>query len=269
MAITNLSDLIDPEVMQSIIESSLDDAIRFSPLADIDTTLEGTPGSTLTVPKWAYSGDAVDVAETVAIVPDKLTQSSTTFTIKKAGKGVEISDEALLSGLGDPIGEASKQIKMAIANKVDNDILTAAQAATQTSTGATVWDLDTISNAIDVFEDEEDNSMVLIMHPLDASKLRKAVANDWARASELGDNIIVKGVYGEVLNAQVIRSRKVTQNNAYLIKRGALKIFRKRNVLIEKDRDILSKTTVVTGDLHYGAYIYDESKIIKITITPV
>jgi hypothetical protein len=25
----------------------------------------------------------------------------------------------------------------------------------------------------------------------------------------------------------------------------------------------------VTGDLHYGAYIYDESKIIKITITPV
>ena len=39
------------------------------------------------------------------ITPDQLTTKKTTMTIKKAGKGYEITDESLLSGLGDPVGK--------------------------------------------------------------------------------------------------------------------------------------------------------------------
>lgn len=269
MAQTKLANMVNPEVMADMISAELDKAIRFSPLANVDTTLVGTPGSTITVPKFTYIGDATDVAEGTAIDLALLSTDTDQFTIKKAGKGVEITDEAILSGYGDPMGEAARQLTLSIANKVDNDVLAALATTTLAYTAGTAWNLDTIADAIDVFGDEDDASMVLIMNPSDASELRKAVAGNWDRASDLGDDIIVNGTYGGVLGAQVIRSNKLTSGTAYLVKPGALAIYMKRNVEVESDRDIVNKTTVMTADEHYGAHLYDESKAIKITVTGV
>lgn len=266
MATTMLQNMVDPQVLADMISAELENAIRFAPLARVDRTLEGRPGSTITVPKFKYIGDATDVEEGQEIDLTLLETSTEDFTIKKAGKGVEITDEAVLSGYGDPIGEAGKQLLMAIANKVDNDVLAALDTTTLEYTAGTAWNLDTISGAMDIFNDEDDEPMVLILNPKDASKLRKAVANDWERASDLGDNIIVSGTYGGVLGAQVVRSKKVTEGTGYLVKQGALAIYMKRNVEIEDDRDILRKTTVFTADQHYGAHLYDESKAIKIKV---
>lgn len=267
MAVTKLQNMVDPQVLADMISAELENAIRFSPLARVDRTLVGRPGSTITVPKFKYIGDADDVAEGEAIDLALLETATEDFTIKKAGKGVEITDEAVLSGLGDPIGEAARQLTMSIANKVDNDVLAALDTTSLVYSEGTAWDLDTISNAIDIFNDEDDEPMVLIMNPKDAAQLRKAVAGNWERASDLGDDIIVRGTYGAVLGAQVVRSRKVPEGTAYLVKEGALAIYMKRNVEIENDRDIVRKTTVITADQHYGAHLYDESKAIKITVT--
>lgn len=266
MATTKLQNMVDPEVLADMISAELENKIRFAPLARMDRTLEGQPGSTITVPRFKYIGDADDVAEGVAIDLALLETSTDDFTIKKAGKGVEITDEAILSGYGDPVGEAGNQLTMAIANKVDNDVLTALNGTTLEYTGATAWNLDTISDALDIFSDEDDESKVLIMNPKDAAKLRKAVAGDWERASDLGDTIITNGTYGAVLGAQVVRSNKVAEGTGYLVKQGALAIYMKRDVMVEDDRDILRKTTVMTADQHYGAHLYDESKAIKITV---
>ena len=267
MSVTKLENMVDPQVLADMISAELEDAIRFAPLANVDKSLVGRPGSTITVPKFEYIGDADDVAEGEAIDLALLETSTEDFTIKKAGKGVEITDEAVLSGLGDPIGEAAKQLTMSIANKVDNDVLAALDTTSLVYTDGTAWNLDTISNAIDIFNDEDDEPMVLVMNPKDAAKLRKAVAGDWERASDLGDDVIVRGTYGAVLGAQVVRSRKIAEGTAYLVKQGALAIYMKRDVEIESDRDILRKTTVITADQHYGAHLYDESKAIKITVT--
>ena len=62
MALTKLENLVDPEVMAQMVSAKLPKKIKFSPIARIDTTLAGRPGSTITVPKYAYIGDAEDVA---------------------------------------------------------------------------------------------------------------------------------------------------------------------------------------------------------------
>lgn len=265
MATTKLTNMVDPEVMADIISAQLEDMIRFAPLARVDNTLAGQPGSTITVPKFKYIGDAQDVAEGAAIDVALLETSTEPFSIKKAGRGVEITDEAILSGLGDPIGEATNQLGLAIANKVDNDVLKALATTTLTK-GIGAFNVDGVADAIDVFGDEDDSPMVLVMNPKDASALRKSVAGDWDRASDLGDNILVNGTYGGVLGAQVIRSNKLEEGTAYLVKQGALAIYMKRAVAVEDDRDIIKKTTVITADQHYGAHLYDESKAVKITV---
>ena len=53
MAKTILTNMIDPEVMASMISATLPNKIKFAPLATVDNTLSGRPGSTLTVPKFA------------------------------------------------------------------------------------------------------------------------------------------------------------------------------------------------------------------------
>lgn len=266
MTMTKLMNMVDPEVMADMISAELENLIRFAPLARVDSTLTGRPGSTITVPKFKYIGDAEDIAEGTAIDIALLETSTEDFTIKKAGRGIEITDEAILSGLGDPLNEGTRQLTMAIANKVDNDVLESLATTPLEYTAGTAWNVDTVSDAMDLFADEVDESMVLIMNTKDASKLRKAVALDWERPSDLGDNIIINGVYGGVLGAQVVRSNKLAEGTAYLVKAGALAIYMKREVLVEADRDIINKTTVVTADKHYGAHLYDDSKAIKITV---
>lgn len=263
VGITKVENMVVPEVMAGAISANLPNAIKFAPLANINTDLEGRPGTTLTVPKFSYIGQAENVAEGVAMGITKLETSDADFTIKKAGKAVEITDESALSGMGDPIAEAERQITLSIADKMDNDIVQALEGATLKHEKAGTFDLDVIADALDKFVDEDDEQKVIIMHPLDASVLRKEVASDWARASELGDSIIVSGTYGAVLDAQVIRSRRVKRGLAHIVKPGAVSIFMKRGVEVEKDRDILAKTTVISADEHYGVYLYDESKAVN------
>ncbi|MEG1314068.1 MAG: N4-gp56 family major capsid protein, partial [Bacilli bacterium] len=156
MAQTKLTNLINPEVIGDMISAGLPKAIKFAPLAKIDTTLVGQPGNTITVPKFAYIGDAEDVAEGVAMGTVVLTASSTQATVKKAGKAVEITDESVLSGYGDPVGEANSQLLKSIASKVDNDCVTALGSATLTYDGsAAVIAYNGVVDAVDKFQEED------------------------------------------------------------------------------------------------------------------
>ena len=264
---TKMENMFNPQVLKDMISAELVNAIRFAPLARMDTTLQGRAGNTVTVPKWNYIGDAADVAEGVAMGTTILTHSTQQATIKKAGKAVEITDEAVLSGYGDPIGEAGKQLRLAIANKIDNDALVALAKATLTHAATGKLTVPVVEAAQAKFNDEDMEQMVLIANPADAADLRNSAAANWTRTGDLGDRMVVSGAYGEVLGAQVIRSRKLAKGTAYLVKVGALAIYMKRNVEVENDRDILAKTTVISADEHYGVVLEDESKAIKITIT--
>lgn len=272
---TKLATMVNPEVMADMVSAKLPKLIKFTPLAYVETALQGQPGNTLTVPAWEYAGDATEVGEGQAISPDQLTTKKTTMTIKKAAKGYEITDEALLSGLGDPLGQATYQLGLAIANKIDDDLVAVAKTATQHIT-ETPTTLAAIDKALEIFEDEEDAQYVAIINPKDAIKLKTDVAKEWTKGSELGADMVVSGTFGEVAGVQIVRSKKVDEGKGFIVKvspsqtqtddankYGAFVIMIKRDVAIETDRDILKKTTVITGDEHYGVYLYDPTRVVK------
>lgn len=272
---TKLATMVNPEVMADMVSAKLPKLIKFTPLAYVETALQGQPGNTLTVPAWEYAGDATEVGEGQAISPDQLTTKKTTMTIKKAAKGYEITDEALLSGLGDPLGQATYQLGLAIANKIDDDLVAVAKTATQHIT-ETPTTLAVIDKALEIFEDEEDAQYVAIINPKDAIKLKTDVAKEWTKGSELGADMVVSGTFGEVAGVQIVRSKKVDEGKGFIVKvspsqtqtddankYGAFVIMLKRDVAIETDRDILKKTTVITGDEHYGVYLYDPTRVVK------
>lgn len=272
---TKSAQVIKPEVMADMVSDKLPEMIKFTPLAYVEKELVGVPGDTLTVPKWTYSGDATEIEEGEAIPVDQIGTKKQTMTIKQTGKAVEITDKAALTAHGDIYTEAANQIALAIANKVDNDIITAAKTATQNITEAPI-SVANIDKALAIFNDEDDARYVAMVNPKDAIKLRADAGQNWLRGSEIGADIIVSGTFGEVAGVQIVRTKKVEEGKGFLVKvsaidtdtddnakYGAFVINLKRDVEVEKDRDILKKTTVFSGDEYYGVYLYDDTKVVK------
>lgn len=122
MSVTMTANLIIPEVVSGLIDSNLGDGITLLPLAEQDDTLVGQPGDTLKFPVFSYIGKAAVVAENGQIIPGRLTASMKSVTVHKYAKAISISDEARLSGYGDPVGEGSRQLAHSLDHAVDDDL---------------------------------------------------------------------------------------------------------------------------------------------------
>lgn len=268
---TMLAQMIDPEVMGQMLQAQLPQAVRFTSIAPIDTTLQGRPGDTITLPRYKYIGDAQDVAEGGEIQYNQLTTTTQKVTLKKAGIGVELTDEAVLSGYGDPAGEATRQIALSIGSKVDNDILAEAKKAPLVVNHAIDLDLpdqisaQLIDNTSDFnYESDDTQTGVLFMNPKDANALRKLAADNWTRATDLGDNILVNGSFGELFGWQIVRTRKLALGYGLAVLPGAMKTYLKRGVNLETARNIDNKTTKINADEIYAVAIVNDAKIVQI-----
>lgn len=258
---TKLANLIDPEVLAEYLDVKLMDAIKFAPLCAVRNDLVGKPGDTLSLPKYAFIGLAEDVAEGEDVPMSNLAADKVDVKVKKAGKGVKLTDEAILSAYGNPKDEVAKQLLMAIAGKVDNDCAEAFRKATLEVT-AEAFDKYVISDMIAKFGEDIEEDMTAVINPAHLAILRKDP--DFVQVNQ-GD-VIINGEVGRLFGVRIVISNKVKAEEAFLVKTGAVKILMKRNVMVEADRDIVNKTNVFVADEHYVAYLEDESKIVKATI---
>ncbi len=270
---TLLSNLINPQVIADFIEQKLVDNMVFAPLATIDYTLSGRAGDTLQFPTWNYIGDASTLSEASSLSVATLTASMASVTVHKIAQGVELTDEAILSGLGDPVGEGVAQITLALASGIDNEMLTTlgtiGSAMTYQTSASTVAPADTdIIDALELFGEDIDGTKVAIVPPAVYTSMRKTGkdSGNWIPASELSANIAIKGTVGEYQGCQVIVSNKLkTSGNIFIVKPNALRLVMKREAQVETDRDILKFTNVITGSVHFATYLYNASGAIKIT----
>ena len=275
MAQTLLANIVNPQVMADMIDKKLTDLIKFAPLADIDTTLEGQPGSTIYLPSWNYVGDAAVVNENAAVTPSLLSATTANVAIMKVAKAVCLTDEAVLSGFGDPVGEAADQIALAIAAAVDNECLSILHGITGDMTVATANNTVTpgashILSGLELFGEDIDDTVVAVVSPAVYKEMRNVNASGaWIPASEIAAGIAVRGVVGQFEGCQVVVSNKLKTTAAgagdiYLVKPGALRIFLKRDTFIETDRDALYFRTNIIGSKHFVAYLYNAAKAVRI-----
>lgn len=271
---TMLTNMVDPEVMAPMISAKIEKAIVATPFAKIDNTLVGQPGSTITVPRYEYIGDAEDLAEGVTAGTAKLKTNTKNYTVKKAVKQVELTDEAILSGYGNPVGETNNQLGKAIASKVDNDVMDELKTAKLIYNGTTISYNDVV-DAIDLFNEEENVNKVMFVHPHQVSELRKD--ENFISKEKYGNNVMMTGEIGMIANTRIVPSRKaVNAEGTYYLnpivqlrpesqtgdESAAVTIFMKRNVNVETQRELGNYTTLIGADEHYVAALTDESKVV-------
>ncbi|MBO7611042.1 MAG: N4-gp56 family major capsid protein [Elusimicrobia bacterium] len=273
---TKLTNLVDPEVMAPMISAKLPKAIVATTFAKIDTTLEGQAGSTITVPKYEYIGDAEEVAEGVAQGDAQLTTTTAEYKVKKIVKDVTITDEAVLSGYGNPIGEINNQLAKSIASKVDNDVIDTLKGAQVKKTFANDISYNNVIDTLDLFLEEENVPKVMFVHPHQISTLRKDA--NFISADKYNQEVIMRGEIGMIANTRVVASRKAVneagtyyQNPIVQLRAesqtgdeelSAVTIYLKRGVNVETDRIVKGKKTLISADEHYVVGLTDESKVV-------
>jgi N4-gp56 family major capsid protein len=276
MAMTKLAQLIDPQVMAPMISAKLSKAIVATPFAKIDTTLQGRPGDTITIPKYIYIGDAEDLAEGVTAGTVQLTTSTAEYKVKKAVKQVQLTDEAVLSGYGNPVGETNNQLGLAIASKIDQDVMDALQTATVVASGeaGNAISYKGIVNAIDLLNEEENVDKVMFINPHQVTELRND--ENFISKEKYGNQVMVNGEIGMVANARIVPSRRiVAKDGKYSCpivqirpesqtgdETSALTIYLKRGINVETERDLTNYTTLIGADQHYVVALTDESKVV-------
>lgn len=273
-ATTKISDLVNPRVMADMISAKLTKKLVVAPFAKVDDSLTGVAGDTIVVPQYSYIGDASDIAEGDAVETAKLVTTTTTATIKKAMKAVELTDEAVLSGYGNPVGETNNQLAMAIASKVDNDAMDALLTAQLSYTSDGIINYDGIVDAIDVFQEEVNSPKVIFVHPKQLTQLRHDA--DFISADKYTGETVMTGEVGMIANTRIVPSKKVPlangvytnpivqieSENADEDETAALTIYMKRDTNVETERQSLKRITDISADKFYTVVLSNSGKVV-------
>ena len=244
-------DVFDPQVVSDMINAKVSKKAVMSGYIKVDSTLSGVPGSTVTVPRWGYIGEADDLTEGQTIDTTKMAFTTAQYGIKKIGKGVMLTDEAQLSGYGNPMGTATNQIAMSISEKLDNDrveVLYESKNIVDASSAAIKYTA--VVDGVDAFGEEEESKKVILIHSKQKTQLRKDA--DFLAADKLGSELIVSGAIGRIANCEVVVSNKVKMEDGVyfnpIIKLQndaeteddlpAITYFLKRGNLVEHEREV-------------------------------
>jgi N4-gp56 family major capsid protein len=194
-------------------------------------------------------------------------------------KAVDLTDEAVLSGYGDPVGEANGQLAKSIAAKVDSDAMDALLTAQLTHDAGAKISYAGIVDAVDVFGEEFNSSKVIFVNPAQVGSLRKDP--DFLSADKIAESVRVTGAIGKICNCEVVATRRVvlnTEGTGYvcpIVKLNedtdteddtpALTVYRKRNVNVETERNTRARTTTISVDEIYTVALSNASKVVLAT----
>ena len=257
---TKLNKLIDPEVIGAYLDVKLVDKIKLAPIVEVDRTLEGRPGSTLTLPKWGYIGDAADLAEGAALTYEDIAESTQEISVKKVAKGVSITDEAVLSGYGNPVEQIGQQLLTAVASKIEADMYDAVKkATTKKVVNSAAFAKEAIVDMRAQFGEDQEEAMYLFVNPAEFALLAKDP--DFVQIQN--GAAIISGTMGRLFGVDIVVANRVEAGKPFLMKAGAIALIMKRNVLVEADRDINTFSTKYAVSDHYAPYVKYADRIVK------
>lgn len=291
---TTTADLIIPDVWADALGPTILGKAVLTPFATVDDQLVGQPGERVIFPKFDYIGDADDLDEGVPMDVTKLTMSDSYAIIKEAGKAVSFTDNALLAALGDPQNQANQQLALSIARKIDTDLRAAAEYE-HTNGGAgddepttaplkitvpTSLSWNALTRAFALWGDEYDPAEVagIVIH----SAQSQQISNDpnFLDVNKFGPGAaIIRGQIGAIGTIPVVVSDRATAvtdidtattgnqpgYKALLIRKNALALKYKRRPVVETDRDILARETVLATNVHYATKRTDDRGIVVLS----
>lgn len=247
------------KIIEAKAKDLLTTAVNTRNLMTVDTSLAAEAGMTKTINVYTYSGEA----EELAVGEGNTNRGSiayvgTDYTVKMIQQAFDYADEDFMKDntIVDSMLKGANQVMV---NKMTSDFMTEVKKATLAQTGAISYD--TVVDAIAKLNVEDESGLFLIVSPAGKAALRKDPDYVAARMGE----VVYNGQVGTIAGIPVIVSKALEDAEAYIMSAEAVKLFMKKDVEVEQDRDADTRTNSVYLRTAYIVALVDATKICKIS----
>ena len=245
------------KVIEAKAKDLLTTSVNTRNLMTVDTELAQEAGMTKTINVYTYTGEAQELAAGEGNTNrGSITYEGKDYTVKMVQQAFDYQDEDFMKD-NTIVDNMLKGANQVMVNKMASDFYAEAAKATLSQTGAISYD--TIVDAIAKLNVEDESGLFIIITPEQKAAIRKDVDYKAARMGE----VVYNGQIGTVAGIPVIVSKAA--GNAYVMSKEAIKLFMKKDLEIEQERNADTRTNSVYLRTAYLVALVDATKICKIT----
>ena len=249
------------KVIEAKAKDLLTTSVNTRNLMTVDNSLTEAAGMTKTINTYTYSGSAEELANGVgntASARGNITFSGADYTVKMVQQAFDYTDEEYMKD-NTIVDNMLKGANQVMVNKMTTDFFTEAAKATKDVELSAGISYDAIVDAISELNLEDESQIFVIIPNAWKADLRKDVDYKSARQGE----VIYNGQVGTICGIPVIASKAATEG--YVMTKEAIKLFMKKDVEVEQDRNADTRTNSTYLRAAYVVALVDATKICKLT----
>ena len=246
-----------------IIEAKAKDLLTTSlntrNLMSVDNSLTAEAGMTKTINVYTYSGTAEELANGVGNTNrGAITHTGTDYTVKMVQQAFDYTDEDFMKD-NTIVDNMLKGANQVMVNKMTADFIAECAKATITHTFVD-FGYEAIVDGISELNIEDESKLFVVIPNDWKADLRKDEDYKTARMGE----VIYNGQVGTICGLPVIATKALT-DTAYVMTAEAVKLFMKKDVEVEQQRDADTRTNSVYLRTAYICALEDATKICKLS----
>lgn len=247
------------KIIEAKAKDLLTTSVNARSLMTVDNSLTQEAGMTKTINVYTYTGTAEEVAAGEGNNSrGSISYVGKDYTVKMVQQAFDYQDEDFLKDntIVDNMVKGATQV---MTNKMTADFVAEAQKAT-VSHAADVFGYAAIVDAISKVNLENETDLFVLIPNEWKAELRK---DDDYKTARMGE-VIYSGQVGTVCGLPVIATKALT-DEAFVMTKEAVKLFIKKDVEVEQDRDADTRTNSVYLRACYIVALENADKIVKIT----
>lgn len=249
--------IFDNKVIEAKATELLTTSVNARNLMTIDNTLAEAEGMTKVINVYSYTG----AVEKLADGAKNTTRGALAFTgkeykVQRAQHTFDYTDTQYMTD-NNVLEMSLKSANDIMTNEMTKDFY-AECAKCSKSVPATTLGYEAIVDAIAEANLENETELFVVIPNDKKAELRKDEDFKNARMGE----VVYGGQVGVIAGIPVIATKAT--DRAYVMTKDAVKLFMKKEVEVEQDRDVETKTNTVVLSTYYVCALVDDSKIVAI-----
>lgn len=250
--------VFDNKVIEAKAKDLLTTALNFRSLMTIDNSLAESEGMVKTINVYTYNGKVEKLADGAKnTVRGSISYTGKDYRVQRAQQVFDYLDSDFLKD-SHVVDYSLKGANELMVNEMTADFIAEAQKASL-SHEADAFNYEAIVDGIAKLRIEDETSLFIVAPTDWKAELRK---DEDYKVAHMGD-VVYNGQTATVAGIPVIYSNALT-DEAFVMNTEAIKLFIKKDVEVEQDRDIETKTNTVALTSYYICALVDETKICKI-----
>lgn len=246
------------KVIEAKAKDLLTTSVNTRNLMTVDNSLTAEAGMTKTINVYTYTGTAEELAAGAGNTNrGSIKYVGTDYTVKMVQQAFDYQDEDFMKD-NTIVDNMLKGANQVMVNKMTADFITECGKANLSHDAATIG-YDAVVDAIAKLGLEDESKLFIVIPTAWKAEIRK---DEDYKAARMGE-VVYNGQVGTICGIPVIATNAL-EDEGYVMTAEAVKLFMKKDVEVEQDRDADTRTNSVYLRTAYIVALADATKICKL-----